>query len=354
MAGYIGSHAVATQVDGYTQTETQALLGNRCLIMNAAMSCSQRSTSEAGVTSGGYYTVDRFQVNMSAGSTWTMTQEADGPAGFANSVKLAVTSTDAVTASEYIRLEHRIEAQDLQHLEYGAAGAKSVTLSFWTKASTTGTYAVTLFSHDGTRQIGSTFTVASAGTWEEHSVTFAGDVSGTINNDNGRGLDIAWYLDAGSSLTTTDNTSWAGYIAGATAYGHAVALGNTGSGSFQITGIQLEVGSATPFEHENYGQTLAKCQRYFCWLATAAGWTYSSTGVTFSYVFPVSMRATPTLAVVNGTGGVLQVQVAQRDLSSIAAAPSNIGGRSTATIATSAAGAFHILEDNVVSASAEL
>jgi hypothetical protein len=124
-----------------------------------------------------------------------------------------------------------------------------------------------MYSSDGVRIIGSTYTINSANTWEYKTVTFAGDTGGTINNDNGDALYLGFVLAAGSDMRTTDNTSWGSYSSGTLAYGHTAAANavmTTSGATWQITGVCLNVGdSAIDFPHESYGDTLAKCQRYF-------------------------------------------------------------------------------------------
>ena len=66
-----------------------------------------------------------------------------------------------------------------------------------------------IYQYDGNRNIGSTYTINSANTWEYKTVTFAGDTGGTINDDNGNGKSS--YGDYACSrvqtISDTDNTS---------------------------------------------------------------------------------------------------------------------------------------------------
>ena len=78
----------------------------------------------------------------------------------------------------------------------------------------------------------------------------------------------------------------------------------TSSATWDITGVQLEIGEvATPFEHEDFGTTLAKCQRYFYrrYVDTADqylcdAFTTSGTEIVALVQIPVEMRAVPTMA----------------------------------------------------------
>jgi len=245
-------------------------LTGRNLVINGAMQVAQRGTSSTNINSFG--SVDRFNSSKANDDelAGTQAQSTTAPDGFSNSYKIDCTTAEsAVAADEYWRVRHHIEAQNLQQLKYGTSGAQSVTLSFYVRSNVTGTYSCALYQEDGDsgsgRIIGSTYAISSADTWEYKTITFAGDTGGTINNDNGEGLTILWALMAGSNYTATDNTSWGTYAAGKLSYGHAVNMGSSTSNEWYITGVQLEVGEkATPFDHsESYGETLAKCQRYY-------------------------------------------------------------------------------------------
>jgi len=220
----------------------------------------------------------------------------------------------------YAYLGQKIEAQNLQHLDYGASGAKTITLSFYVRSPKTGTHVVELNAPDGSRNISGTYTVASANTWEEHSITFAGDASGTINNDTGIGLEIFFWLVAGSDLSGGGslNTSWTtNPTANTRAVGQVNVFDNT-SNVFYLTGVQLEVGSvATEFEHRSFGEELALCQRYYeknypqgtapassSTLSKGSFVVHSSATMTYrwSQQFKVTKRAAPTSVIYSTTG----------------------------------------------------
>ena len=238
--------------------------GDRNFVINGAMQVAQRGTS--GTTNTGYNSVDRFATQAIATDNlaMTLTQQTDSPAGFSNSLKLTVTTAESALASdEFFSVQHRIEAQNLQSLQYGASGAKSLTLSFYVKGTTTGTYTVALQQIDGARVITSTYAISSANTWEKKNLTFTGDTSGSFANDHGEGLRIHWFLAAGSDYTSVDSTAWSAYADNKVAYGHAVNIIDSTSKTWQLAGVQLEIGDvATPFEHRSFGDELARCQRY--------------------------------------------------------------------------------------------
>ena len=250
-------------------SEDNAIRGRRNLIINGAMQVAQRGTSSTAVTAGGYYTVDRYRLSYNDGLDelqFTQEQSTDAPTGFSNSLKLTVTTAETtLAAAERVRLQQRIEGQNLQHLKYGTSDAEYLTLSFYVKSNVTGTYGIHLDNDDSARGVCATYTINVANTWEKKTVSIAGDTTGSFNNDNDRALDISWVLVAGTDYTSgTLATSWESNTNANNAPSGQVNLVDTVSNSWQITGVQLEVGdTATPFEHHNYGDELAKCQRYY-------------------------------------------------------------------------------------------
>tara|TARA_R100000030_G_scaffold87387_1_gene71076 strand:+ start:252 stop:1364 length:1113 start_codon:yes stop_codon:yes gene_type:complete len=289
-------------------------LSNRNLIINGAMQVNQRGDS-TGVTAEGYYGPDRFQFSESGRDQFqvSISQASDGPDGYSNSYKVqATTAESAIDASEYVLVRQVVEAQNLQHLKYGTSSAQQLTASFWVKSSIAATFGVFMYQYDGNRIIGSTYTINSANTWEYKTVTFAGDTGGTINDDNGNGQYLAFTLAAGSDMRTTDNTSWSAYASGKLGYGHTTAANavmTTTNATWQVTGVQLEVGdSATPFENRSFGDELLRCQRYYFQEDTTTsnasgrlGVANSATSVTFNHTLPVQMRANPSLALTSAS-----------------------------------------------------
>ena len=244
--------------------------GRRNLIINGAMQVAQRSTSETFQSGGGgYLTLDRFSHYTNSTAVFTSSQSTDAPDGFSNSLKLDCTTADtSVDAAHRTELTMPLEAQNLQHLNYGSSSAKTVTISLWVKSSVTGDYAVSIYQADeSTRRTQSqVYTVNTADTWEHKTLTYTGDTSGLINNDNGAGVVLRFGLMAGSNFAGTVDNAWGGYTTDNTRLlaGHTANIGSSTSNEFYITGIQLEVGStATDFEHRSFGEELALCQRYY-------------------------------------------------------------------------------------------
>ena len=298
-------------------------VGARNIIINGSMQVAQRNVTAATQTNLAYHTVDRFKIGPSNMGTFTHTQESDGPDGFSKSVKLVCTTADASpAAADNITIQNIIEAQNLQHLSKGSSDAKSVTLSFYAKSNKTGTYTAEIFDGDNNRHISKTFTVSSSGTWEYKTITFVGDTSGALNNDNGAGFYVLWHLGAGSNFTSgTLATSWQAQDDTDRVSSSNVNLADTVDNYFQLTGVQLEVGEATPFEHESFAATLQKCQRYYQQsyaLGTVAGTTTtvgresvqaSGTVLSTTTRLTTEMRATPTVTCFGITTGATGIDI---------------------------------------------
>ena len=285
---------------------------NRNLIINGAMNVAQRGTSFTTVTNG-TYTLDRFNYRKTNDGEVTITQDSSAPDGFSNSLKVDVTTADtSIGASQLALLEYNVEAQDLQSLAFGTSSAKNITLSFYVKSNKTGTYAVNIQQSDNSsKQAVLNYTINSANTWERKSLTFTGDTSGVINDDNGTGFLVYWIFAVGSNFTSgSASATFQTFADGNLGAGQAVNLLDSTSNDWFLTGVQLEVGqNATEFEHiSNFGEELARCQRYFQqWTQEASGFStnnYAAVadsvmhGDTFAfmqYTHPVQLRATPAL-----------------------------------------------------------
>jgi len=281
----------------------------RNLIINGDMKIAQRGTSASGLTNGstGYHTVDRFQFVESGSPTsaWTMSQDTDVPTGqgFANSLKMDCTTAQAsLGTGDTLYLFHKIEGQNLQYLKFGTSSAESLTLSFWVKSNKTGTYIAELYQTDATRAVSYAYTVSSANTWEKKTITYVGDTSGQIDNDNGTGLQIAFWLATGTDRSSgTLATSWASVNNPDRGVGQ-VNLADSTSNYINITGLQLEIGSgASNFEFLPYDVQLQKCQRYYVKQTGIAigdrfaiGMGDTAPNINTIFALPTNMRATPS------------------------------------------------------------
>ncbi len=286
-------------------------LGNRNKIINGSMICSQRASSLACTGStNAYVALDRFKFLNAHDGASTVSQSSTSPDGFSNSLKVDVTTADtSLAASQFSSLSQRIEAQDLQDLGFGTSGAKTITVSFYVRSNKTGNYAFAIQQADNSyKQVSQTYTINSADTWERKTFSFAGDTSGVINNDNGSGLELYWWLAAGTTYTTgSSRSAWTAYSNPDAAAGQTVNLFDSTSNEWYITGVQLEVGSvATDFEHRSLADELQRCLRYFYQITKIGstsevtnkpigpGMYYTASDYRCHIEFPVEMRAVPT------------------------------------------------------------
>ena len=270
------------------------------------MDLAQRGTSETGITSAGYHTVDRWKTDIGTAGTWTQSQSTDVPTGqgFTKSLKMDCTTANAsLSAGSYLIINTRFEGQNLQYLKKGTSSAESLTFSFWVKSNKTGTYICELYDNDNTRQISQAYTVSSANTWEKKTLTYAGDTTGAFDNDNNKSLEIWIWLVAGTTASSgTLATSWESFTAANQAVGQ-VNLADSTSNDFYITGVQLEVGTtASDFEFLPHDVNFTRCQRYCQFIGKGSTSIenivmsgYNSTLAYGLVALPTKMRSAPSL-----------------------------------------------------------
>ena len=292
ISGSAISSGTVAEAYGGTGTTT-GYYGFKNRIINGAMTINQRATS---VTDTGYVT-DRWQYAASVASKATVSQDTSVyPAGFNASLKVLSSSSYSVGSGELFAIKQAIEGFNFADMTWGTANAKTITISFWVYSSLTGTFGGALQNGAQNRSYPFTYTINAANTWEQKSVTIAGDTSGTwVGATNGVGVYVFFGLGCGSTVSGTAG-SWAG-AAYWSATGATSVVGTNGA-TFYITGVQLEKGStATSFDYRPYGTELALCQRYCHAYSSYSlgrardGDTVYGGGVTLS----PTMRATPTL-----------------------------------------------------------
>jgi len=300
------------------QFNSASSMGFKNRLINSAMVIDQRNAGASVTPATGAYTLDRWAVEMSQASKFSVQQNAGSvtpPAGFKNYLGATSLSAYTVAASEYFVIGQAIEGYNVADLAFGSADAATVTLSFWVRSSLTGTFGGTVLNSGASRNYVFSYTINAANTWEQKTVTITGDTSGTWLTTNGAGLFVRFSIGAGSSVTGTAG-SWSG-----TTYrsvtGQTSVVGTNGA-TFYITGVQLEKGStATSFDYRPYGTELVLCQRYFqksyntteaVGLATATGevrWVAATAAgeAAPTIMLPVVLRASPTVTLYSGNNG---------------------------------------------------
>ena len=277
--------------------------GRRNIVYNGSAIVAQRGTSSTGLGgSAGVFVCDRWRGGFTMNSgRYTMTQDSNAPAGFSKSVKIDVTTAESsLNAASTMALGMIMEGQDLQQLKKGTSSAESVTFSFYVKSTTTGTYFLEFFDYTNGRLLNKSYTINSANTWEYKTITYEGDTTGTLNNDNLISLLINFCLASGTNRSSgTLGTTWAAHVDANRFVGQTNLFAST-SNDWAITGLQMELGSqATPFEHRSFGEELALCQRYFIEDATVYRAYVKAPADTGSrgcnFYFPTTMRAAPSM-----------------------------------------------------------
>mgnify|MGYP001186525108 CR=1 FL=1 len=318
----------------------------RNIIINGDMSIAQRGTSATGLGNGdtGYHTCDRWKWTEGGSPTFefTMSQDTDVPTGqgFANSLKYDCTTADtSFASSDLLRLQQEIEGQNLQYLKKGTSNAESLTVSFWVKSNKTGTYIAELEDRDNSRYISQSYTISSADTWEKKTITFSGDTSGTLDNDNGNSLRLNFWLGGGSDFTSgTLSTTW--HTTNANRAVGQVNLADSTSNEWYITGVQLEAGSqASDFEFLPHDVNLQRCQRYFIAnFQGSAGQAYTSTDGLISLRHPVSLRANASVSQKSGVSITIDIIGGSQNASGYGLSGSGHSAQATAVVVTGLSG----------------
>ena len=290
------------------------------IIINGDFNVEQRksasSTGWTSLPSGTYVNKDRWKYIINDVGTWTIGGGAAGKTdyGFAKSLWLDNTTPDAsLAAASLLAVVQPIEAQNCKIFNWGTSRAEKITVGFWVKATKTGTYIVELLQADSDRICCQSYTVSSTDTWEFKVLNYGADTSGSVNDDTGSGLELRFYLAAGTNYTSgTLATTWAARSNTNRAVGQVNAA--DADCNWQISGVQMEVGEYTsanipPFQHESFGKNLSRCQRYYykttdmgTAVGTAEMGNITNSSVECSWSVPTTMRTEGTVTIHDSTG----------------------------------------------------
>ena len=334
------STKVATTAYVNAITGSNGITGFKNRIINGAMVIDQRNAgaSVSFSTGANVYPIDRFQGSIAQGSGHTAQQSTTVPAGFVNSVLVTIGTGASASAGNISRLFQVVEGFNCADLDWGLATASTVTLSFWVKSSLTGTFAGGLYNSAANRNYVFTYAISAANTWEQKSITIAGDTSGTWLKNNGAGIYVNWDLGTGSTYQGTAG-AWAAGVAWATS--GSVKLAATSGANWSVTGVQLEKGStATSFDYRDIGRELIMCQRFFerSYNIGAATGSFTNGFIGFNtpltatgdipsnILFKVTKRDGPTVVVYNAVSGASGAAYRASDGSSISVTGINYVG----------------------------
>jgi hypothetical protein len=294
--GTVNADVITTSTaGGVLGAGNASLMKNR--IINGEFKISQyNGTSASANTINGYF-IDRWEVSQITSGKIIAQQNAGSvtpPVGFSKYLGITSQSAYSITSSDRTMVSQWIEGNNISDLAWGTANAKTVTLSFWVYSSLTGTFGGAVINGTPNRGYPFSYTISSANTWTQISVTIAGDTTGTWSTDNSAGIGIRFGLGVGSTYLGTAGAWAAGNYAGAT--GQTNVLGTSGA-TLYITGVQLEVGSsATGFEYVNYQTSLANCQRYYQLQTVSTYGAVDGSSTVFNGTW-VPKRATPTATI---------------------------------------------------------
>lgn len=280
------------------------------IIINGNFDVWQRGTTDSNtVDENAIRVTDRFFFGHGSAARMTVSQSTDVPTYAESNMESTyshhidfTTADTSIGIAEYLTFEQNIEGYNFKKLQ-----GDNVTLSFWIKATKTGTYCIAFRNTGGDRSYVSEYTVDVTDTWEKKIITVPlNESTGTWNDTDGTGLNVMWTIASGTNYHTT---------AGAWQTGNYIATSNQVNGgdsianNFQIAQVQLEAGTeATDMEKRFYSEELALCQRYYVKFTGGQPFSFYSSGAgtyrAYLERYPVTLRANPTLVLdVTGIAG---------------------------------------------------
>lgn len=280
-------------------------LSHRNLIMNGKALVFQRFLPGSMVTvnnGNNNYCMDRwYGRGESSKGVFTFHQhdiESQGQGAHA-ALRVNVTTTSTPSTNDVYKVAQRIEGRNMDGLGFGTSAAKTITLSFLTKSSETGTHGGSIMNGAQDRSYPFTYTISSPDTWEQKSITIPGDTSGTWNY-SGTGLEVNFDMGTAESNYRRPAGSW--YNGRAEGADGAVQLITQSGANWYATKIQLEVGdTATSYENIPYSEELSRCQRYYYIMRGDNNKTYmigmsdnDNQNIYGFFHFPVLMRTAPS------------------------------------------------------------
>ena len=284
---------------------TGLAVANRNLIINGAMTVAQRGTSGTITGDNQFPSLDRWGTRTYGGTgAFSVAQDTTVPSGqtFTNSLKATVTTTTTSGTYGYA-IKQNLEGYTVNQLRTGTSDALKSTLSFWARSSVAGTYCCSVRGTAGAASYVFEYTLA-ANTWTkiEHTIAEPTTTTPSWNRTNAADYLIEWSLGGQTSKQTSTTESW--HDGNYTSTSNQTDWIATSGATFYLTGVQLEVGEqATPFEHEDYGTTLRKCQRFLYMLDTTSSagdentpvFREGATAAQLTYYLPTNLRATPSI-----------------------------------------------------------
>ncbi|HEY2617783.1 MAG TPA: hypothetical protein VGI78_10630 [Acetobacteraceae bacterium] len=281
-----GDNDTSISTTAFVQAAVAPAFNNvgRNLLHNPLFNIAQRGAGP--LNASGAYTLDRWRMlfngamSVSQGTASDGERTAVGDEGMVHHLDCSFAGT---AGAGDLTLQFQV-IESLRRL-----AGKTVTVSFWASGSAALRLGVSLDQNMGSggspsANVNGTgvSVVLGASTWSRYSLTFtlpslSGKVLGT-NGDDGTQFNF-WY-SAGTSMATRSGSV------------------PVQSGSINLWGVQLEIGSAaTPLEKLDPQNDLANCQRFYLSGMTfnVSGYGAGTASIGYDQTLPVPMRAFPTV-----------------------------------------------------------
>jgi hypothetical protein len=293
----IGTTSSSTRPTTSGSLSAPNTFGFKNRLINGDFTINQRGLASYTINNAGAYTVDRWFGSDLTDGVFTV-QPTTGPttAGFPSALRVTVTTADAsIGSTQQAYVAQAIEGVHIADFAWGTASAVPVTLSFWVRASATGTYGGSLTNASINMSYAFTYSISAANTWEQKSITIAGPTSGTWNTNNAGGITLRFSLAAGSSFSGAAGSWVASDRVSAT--GARNVLG-TLNATWDIAGVQLEKGTAaTSFDFRPLTTEINLCFRYYQLKnITIGGYAAAGSAIYNAVIYPIPVRASPTVA----------------------------------------------------------
>ena len=298
----VSTNRLSTNVKPSNLSSGFGSLGSRNMVINGAMQVNQRGNGSLTInSSSSQFPCDRWVARGEGGSkAYTIQQVsiASSGQGVRNAIKVTSSQAASVGSSDIFNVRQMVEGFNIQRMNFGESGCKSMTLSFTVRSSVAGTHSGAIQNSGQNRSYPFTYTL-SANTWTDISVTIPPITDGSSwNETNGVGARVVFDMGCGDNFRGTAGQWNSAQDEGATG---SVRILETNGATWEVTKVQLEVGTeGTDFEHRSFEDELLQCMRYYEGVymsdGTALMKSYASHGgsANFEYQFKVQKRAIPT------------------------------------------------------------
>lgn len=295
------------------------------IIINGSMvfdARNQGAVKSLAANSSGYV-IDRWAVfNQTDGALDAQTVLGVTPGGSWRRQRVTVTAADAsIAATQYMNIEQRIEALFTAPAKFGAAGAKSLLLSFGVNISVAGTYCWALRNGANAatspRSYVGTFTIAAGeiNTDKIINSVIPGDTTGLWNNFTAADWSLTITLSCGTTYRGTTLAWQASNLLASSSISNFMAAVNNRCDLFDV-GLWIDtegMGVVPTWQLPDMILEAERCSRYYQQVYLNIGGP-KTTGITqtHSQPLPIYMRTSPSISVlysndISVDGGITRV-----------------------------------------------